>query len=152
MFSKPTHQIVCYSSKMHWILSTIIAMLLSQLIWKRKEGRVKQSVSIQAKRINIVIKNKNHQQGFSNIQKIEESARQQPPVQNEDDTEQLTKINNDMRILRLLRHQRSANKVEDDESEGSCNNSDNGHNEFKLPRYKDFVKSEIDSSDKDDEW
>ena len=59
-----------------------------------------------------MIKNKNHQQGFSNIQ-IEESARQQTPVQNEDDTEQLTKINNDMGILKLLGRQRSANKVED---------------------------------------
>ena len=128
MFSKPTHKIVCYSSEMHWIFSTTSAMLSSQLIWGRKEERVKQSVSIRAKGINIVIKNKNHQQRFSNMQKIGESARQ-PPVQNKDDTDQLTKINNDMGVLKLLEHQRSANKVED-ESGKSC--SDNKHDKVKI--------------------
>ena len=51
-----------------------------------------------------------------------------------------------MGVLKLLEHQHSANKVED-ESGKSC--SDNEHDKVKLPRYMDFVDSEIDSANKD---
>ena len=149
---KTTYQIVCNNSKMYWVLSTIIASLLYQLIWKRKEGRVRQSISIQARKINIVMVNNEHQPMSSDTHKVEESATQQPPVQNEDNTDQLTNINNDMRILRLLMHQQSVNKLEDNEYGESCNNNDTGRDEIDSPRYKDFIKSEIDSSDENDEW
>ena len=100
----------------------------------------------------MVMVNNKHQRISSGTNKVEESAIQQPPVQREDNTDQLTNINNDMRILRLLMQQQSINKLENKEYEESWNGNDTGRDEIDSPRYKDFIKSEIDSSDENDEW
>ena len=83
---------------------------------------------------------------------MEESAIQQPTSQREYNTDQQTNINNDMRIIKLLMHQQSINKLKDREYEESCNGNDTGRDEVDSPRYKEFIKSEIDSSDENDEW
>ena len=147
-----TYQIVYNSSKMYWILSAIITTLLYQLIWKEKEGRVRQSISLQAKKVNIVLVKNDHHRISSGTNKMEESAIQQPPAQREDNTDQQTNINNDMRIIRLLMRQQSINRIRDREYEELCNGNDTGRDEVDSPRYKDFIKSEIDSSDENDEW
>ena len=122
---------------------------------------MRQSISLQARRVNIIIINDDHHQATSTNNKTEGGATQQHVCQeegsyNDEITEQRANINDVVRnrIMGLLMHRHLINRLRenrDNNIEGEYEESDDetvvGHDEADPPAYRDVVKEENSSTD-----
>ena len=126
-------------------------------------GRVKQTITLQARRVNVVIINDDHTQSTSTGNKTKGGASQQHicQVEESDDdeaTEQQADINDIVRnrIMGLLMHRHLINRLREsrENNKGEYEESDDktviGHDEVDPPAYSDNVKGEANSTDNDE--
>ena len=135
---------------MYLIIVITISALLYKVIMRDQAGRVKQSVTLQARRVNIIIINDDHNQSTSTDNKTEGRATQQHVCQEEESgddevAEQRADINDIVRnrIMGLLMHRHLINRLResrDNDEEGEYEESDNetvvGHDEVDPPAYE----------------
>ena len=127
-------------------------------------GRVKQSVTLQARRVNIIIVNDDHHQSTSTGNKTEGGATQQHVCHendNDDDeaNDQRTNINDIIRnrLMGLIMHRHLIDRLRessDDDEEGEYEESEDetvvGQGEGNPPAYHDIIKEENSSTDEDE--
>ena len=127
-------------------------------------GRVKQSVTLQARRVNIIIINDDHHQSTSTGNKTEGGATQQHVCHendNDDDeaNDQRTNINDIIRnrLMGLIMHRHLIDRLRessDNDEEGEYEESEDetvvGQGEGNPPAYHDIIKEENSSTDEDE--
>ena len=149
---------------MYLIIVFTITALLYRVVIRDQAGRVKQSVTLQARRVNIIIVNDDHHQLSSTGNKTEGGATQQHVChENENDDDeaehQRTNINDIIRnrlmglIMRrhlIYRLRESHDDSEKGEYEKSEDEAVIGQGEGNPPAYHDIIKEENSSTDEDE--
>ena len=145
---------------MYLVVVITITALLYKIIMRDGTGRVKQTITLQARRVNVVILNDDHTHATSACNKTRDWARQQHIIQVEDSeaeecNEQQADVNDIVRsrIIRYLMHRHLLNRLRD--SEGEYVESDEetviNNDEIDPPDYEDVVKEEVINTTDDDE-
>ena len=150
---------------MYLIIVFTISALLYRVIMRDQAGRVKQSVTLQARRVNIIIINDDHHQSTSTDNKTEGGATQQHVCHeeendNDDVTEQRANINDIKRnrIMGLIMHRHLIDRLRessDDYEEGEYEESKDetvvGQGKGNPPAYHDIIKEENSCTDEDEQ-
>ena len=149
---------------MYLMIVITISALLYKIIMRDGAGRVKQTIILQARRVNVVIINDNHTRSTSTGNKTKDGASQQHVCQveeSDDDepTEQQADINDIVRnrIMGLLMHRHLINRIREsreNNEEGEYEESDDetviNTDEVDPPAYNNIVKEEAASTDDDE--
>ena len=148
---------------MYLMVIITITALLYKLIARDGMGRVRQTVTLQAKRVNVVILNDDHTNATTTGNKTRNWARQQHICQVEDseaeESNEQQDDDNDIvrsRIIRYLMHRHLLNRLREnrEDNEGEYVESDDetviNTDEVDPPAYNDIVKEEAASTDDDE--
>ena len=149
---------------MYFIIIFTITALLYRVVIRDQAGRVKQSVNLQARRVNIIVVNDDHHRSTSTGNRTERGATQQHVCHENDNDDneagdQITNINDIIRnrLLGLIMQRHLIDRMEENGSndeEGEYEESEDGTviglGEDNPSSYQDIVKDEDSSTDEDE--